>query len=127
MYTIDETGNAKWLCSLILLPQALSAPLIETDPQGQQVLMFAAEGEPIDPVKSSRPDPADVHPNYPALLSLSLGDGKYSAIGRDDIHGPGQFPVYAVNLRQLVPLGKETYVGYDRASGQLLRVRLIPR
>ena len=147
MYMVDDTGIATILASLVGLSRDLSEPLpsIEAhlhkglaDGGAQQqsgnrsaappvLLIFAAEGNVIDPPISSRPDPADLHVQFPALLSIAIPDGTYTAIARDQMHAPGEFAVHSVRLRQLVPFGNDALVGYDSASGQMLKLRLLNR
>jgi hypothetical protein len=57
-------------------------------------------------------------------LSASVKDGEYQAIGRENFHAPGEFAIYAIQLQQLVQIGPDASAGYDRSSGQMLRIRL---
>jgi len=94
----------------------------------ERILMFAADGPRIDPSVTLKPEPPpDVQVQYPALLMLNATSGQFTAINRDDIHGPGQFAIYATKLQQLVPISRDVFIGYDSASGQLLKVNVTGR
>jgi hypothetical protein len=139
IFLVDDAGNAKLLASLVSLSQALSRPTVErmvlqstvkpTDEQMvERILLFAADGPRIDPSVTLRPEPpVNLQVQYPALVMLDPTTGQYTAINRDDIHGPGQFAIYATKLQQLVPIGKNSFVGYDASSGQVLKVNVTGR
>ncbi|MBC8108175.1 MAG: hypothetical protein H7Z14_16435 [Anaerolineae bacterium] len=133
IYVVDDSGGAKFLASMVGVSDALSEPAIQPalkSPDGkspeksERILFFAADGPTIDPSISARPEPPELVTQYPALLMINTTDGKYTAIGRDDIHAPGQFAIYAVRLQQLIPLNRDTFAGYDNSSGQLLRINV---
>lgn len=102
------------------LPRELSTPLaIDND----RLLMFAADSELIDAdvnevLFSQIPQTA-----YPALLEIT--DKKISAIGRQDLRAPAGFPVHWLMIRQLLACPDGSLVGYDRASGMLMRITLL--
>ncbi|CAN5647558.1 hypothetical protein BH09PLA1_BH09PLA1_06230 [soil metagenome] len=131
MLVVDESGGATLLASIVGVSEALAEPTVQPAQKNpdkpEQLLIFAADGARIDPSISARPEPPALNVQYPALLMIDASTGRYTAIGRDDIHGPGQFAVYAVRLQQLIPLSRGEFAGYDNSSGQLMRVTVITR
>lgn len=151
MYRVNRDGTATMFASLIGLPEALSPPIADrlrpvprpqdpwpppaTSPTGPDVpdangrvasvVLFAAVGREIDPANSARPDPADVQTQYPALLVIQ--SSRYRAVGRDAIRGGGSITTHTLRLRQLVPIGRDTWAGYDAASGQIMRLKLFEK
>jgi hypothetical protein len=151
MYRVNHEGTATMIASLIGLSETLSPPVADrlrpvprpqdpwpppaTSPTGPDVpdangrvasiVFFAADGREIDPANSARPDPADVQTQYPALLVIQ--SNRYRAVGRDNIRGSGSVTTYTLRLRQLVPIGRDTWAGYDAASGQIMRVKLFEK
>ncbi|MBC8107923.1 MAG: hypothetical protein H7Z14_15145, partial [Anaerolineae bacterium] len=126
IHIVDETGASTLLASIVGISDTLSEPTVQAAQKNPDVpehfLIFAADSTLIDPPLSARPAAADLMVQYPALLKLDAKTGTYSAISRNDIQGPGEFAVYATRLQQLIPLSRDTFAGYDGASGQLLRV-----
>ena len=105
---------------LVGLPKLLQHPL-GTDSLGD--IMLFAPSESIDPRVDQRIQPVDVDTHYPSLLIWR--NGKIYAIPRDDIHAAGAFPVYQMQLQQILyEPGRDTWIGYDASTGNLLRLRL---
>jgi len=86
------------------------------------VILFVPDGPAIDPPISARPDPADVQAQYPAMLVLQ--NDHFRAIARENIRSSGSVATYTLRLRQLVPIDRDTWLSYDAASGQIMRVKL---
>jgi hypothetical protein len=148
LYRVDREGQAKLISSLVGLPQALTPALatrLRPMPREQEpwpppatapsspnapdangrvasIVLFAPDGPLIDPANSSRPDPADVQTQYPALLVLQ--NDHFRPVGRQNIRAGGSVAVYTLRLRQLVPCALDTWAAYDAASGQIMRVKL---
>ncbi|HWP41454.1 MAG TPA: hypothetical protein VNL70_11050, partial [Tepidisphaeraceae bacterium] len=129
LFRVDPTGAATLINLLIGLPKELSAPLVLDDPNTQAndlatpLLIFAADSEPIEADASDLPSRRLPRTTYPALLTIA---GKQiTAIGRQDLRAPGGFPAYALRIRQLVPAPDGSFVAYDQASGQIVRITLI--
>jgi hypothetical protein len=160
LYRVDPLGKATLLVSLVGLPEGISTPTAVSDDLfadatsrvssattlptgggGGCVLMFAPEGNPIDPPISSRPDPANVQLRPPALLSFSPGNNSWVSLDGGDLRAPGGFATHTLRLQQLVPIDpgpwardpnanlrtRAAFVGYDSASGLLIRLRLVER
>ncbi len=120
MWQVDPAGHATLRLMLTGLPRDLSRPLV-TRPD--QILIFAADSEPIEADVSDALIARNLpRTTYPALLQI---DGKkITSIGRDDLHAYGGFPVYTMRVHDLVPTTDGSYVAYDLASGQLMRMKL---
>jgi hypothetical protein len=128
IWNVDATGNASVLCSLVGLSRSLSLPATtNTGP----IVMFAAAGDAIIPHVPQRIDAVKIDGlSYPAVLMLQPG-GNLTAIARDDIRGPAGLPLRAIAFQQLVyeparsgPRSGESFIGFDAASGQILRLRI---
>jgi hypothetical protein len=130
IWSIDQTGITRQIASLAGLSKTLSAPAMTAD--GYLVVM-AADGPAFD-----RPDDADLDAvahaaggssnlRYPAILRFS-GQGKLTdTIGPDAMHGYPSLPPFRVQVASLAADGRGTsWVAYDVASGQLIRVYLQP-
>jgi hypothetical protein len=120
LWTIDLNGKADVVQSLVGLPTLLSTPGVN---RVGDVVFFAAASEPIEPRVEQRIAPVNVDTHYPSLLVLRGGD--ITPIPRDDIHADPMFPLYAMQLQQvLYEPGRDTWIGYDVASGQIVRMTL---
>lgn len=123
LWKIDPSGRADVIQSLVGLPVSLSLP--GQDVRGT-IVMFAPAGDLMQPRVTQRVMPVNLQTHYPAVLMLR--DGQLSAIGRDDLHGPQDYPLYAMQLQQVVyERGRDTWLGYDQASGELVRFRISQR
>jgi hypothetical protein len=127
LYVADDVGNASLIGSLVGISEALSDPTIEPARKSpdapERIMIFAADGPKIDPSIALRPPPAaNMLLQYPAVMTIDPSTGDFSAISKDEIHAPGAFAIYATKLQQLIPIGRDTYAGYDASSGQLMRV-----
>jgi hypothetical protein len=156
LYRVDSLGKATLLASLVGLPEGVTTPTVVNDDLFAQAsssrattaesfkgcaLLFAPDGNAIDPPISARPDPAHVRLNPPGLLSFSPAAGTWLAVDQSDLHAPGEITVQALRLTQLVPIGvgswagtpnspvqtRAAFVAYDMSSGLLVRVRLVER
>jgi hypothetical protein len=123
LWKLDLTGAADVVTSLIGLPRQLGVP--GENLQGD-IVLFAAPSDPIEPRVEARVIGVDIEARYPALLILR--DGRFSAISQDDIFASATFPIFAMQLDQtLYEPGRDTWIGYDAASGQIVRMRLGPK
>ena len=99
LMTLSSGGVAKVVQSLLGFPSALSTPTL--DAKGQ-ILVFAANADPIKPAKVEDIDhPTPPNIAYPAMLVF--GDHRLLAISRDDIIAYPGFPVYGMRLERVAP------------------------
>lgn len=123
LWKIDLTGSASVLQSLVGLPRLMSAPGANLQ---SDVMLFAAPSEPIEARVDQRITPLDVETHYPSLLILH--EGKIFAIPRDDIQPAAGLPLETMQLEELIyEPRRDTWIGYDAASGQIVRARLSPK
>jgi len=144
LWHIDQSGRASQIASLGGLSKTLSAPAVTED--GSVVLM-AADGEVFD-----RPEDTDAdsvtgsgliltgpvgstagaadqfaHLHYPAILRFSSQGKLTNAIGSDMMHGYPSLPLFRVQIASLAANGgPASWVAFDVASGQLVRLNLQP-
>jgi hypothetical protein len=120
LWTIDLSGKADVLQSLVALPQALSAAGANT--QGD-IAIFAAGSEPISARVEQRVAPVNIDTHYPSLLLLHAG--ALTPIPRDDLHADANFPLYTMQLQQLLyDARRDAWIGYDSASGMIVRLKV---
>lgn len=123
LWKIDVTGSTDVVTGLVGLPKLLSAPGAN---RVGDIMFFAAASEPLEPRVDQRVAPVDIDTHYPSLLVLR--NGVFTPIARDDILADSSFPVYSMYLQQtLYEPGRDTWIGYDSSSGQIVRMRLEPR
>lgn len=121
LFRIDPQGHATLLSSIIGLPRALT-PAAAIDANGKAVTFLAAESEEITPQVETRIEPVMLKPSGPCALVF---DGtSFTVIGRDRITTRPGLPKYALRPRGLTASPDGTFVTYDAASGELLRVRV---
>jgi hypothetical protein len=101
----------------------LDDPNTQASNDAAPLLIFAADSEPIEADASDLPSRRLPRTTYPALLRLAGKD--ITAIGRQELRAPGGFPAYAMRIRQLVSAPDGTFVAYDLASGQIVRITLL--
>ena len=93
------------------------------DAQGD-ILMFAAESESIEPRVDQRVAPVNIETHYPSLLVLQ--NGTITPIPRDDLHAAAGVPLSSMQIDQLLcEPGRNSWIGYDAASGQIVRLRRV--
>jgi hypothetical protein len=120
LWRIDLTGRADIAQTLVGLPKLLSTAA--ANGQGD-IALFAAPSDPIEAHVTQRIAPVDVETHFPSLLMFR--DGQISAIPRDDFHTESGFPLYSMQLDSLLyEAGRDSWIGYDSASGQIVRLRL---
>jgi hypothetical protein len=146
-------GLPRALSILGVLREQSSAPV---DPTRSgvtpgSVVSFAADSDPIPPRVAERVDPVELQIVYPALLILrpdqpgatpaqpppsSSDDGalrqslttRLIAIGRDQLHAQRGLAVHTMQVQQLVyEPTRDTWLGYDSPSGQLVRITIIAK
>jgi hypothetical protein len=121
LWKIEPSGNAEVLQSLVNLPIALGLP--GANPRGE-IAMFASTSERIEPRVEGRVVPVDVDTRFPALL-LFRGN-KVTGIAWDDFIADASFPRATMQFQQTIyDAGRDSWIGYDAASGQLLRLKLV--
>jgi hypothetical protein len=124
IWKVPPQGNASVLCSIVGLSQSLSLPAVNRD---GMIALVAEQGEPIAPHVKERIDPVKIELRYPTLLLIDSA-GKITAVPREDLHAPAGFPLYAMQLQQLVyEPTRDSFVGFDAASGQVMRLKLVTK
>ncbi|HEY7086625.1 MAG TPA: hypothetical protein VH518_00970 [Tepidisphaeraceae bacterium] len=120
MWQVDDAGRATVRMLLTGLPSELSRPLVIKD---DHLILFASDSEPLEAETGIIPNRRLPQTTYPALLEIE-GE-KITSIGRDDLRVSGEIPAYALRIKELIPAPDETWVAYDLASGQLLRIKRV--
>jgi hypothetical protein len=128
---IDASGNGTILSSLIGLPNLFTPPVAApgktddppaTQPGAPAALMFFARADAIRSKTEAFPE-SPVKITFPAVLIFR--NGGIETLSGDALLAPSGFPVYAMNLQQLYPdKDAGSWIGYDAASGQVLRIKL---
>jgi hypothetical protein len=124
LWRIDENGVAtKWM-SLLGLPRDLSE--ITARPSGIAIA-FGPKGEPAVGTEGDGQSVNEghfLHVQYPALIAITADD-VIGTVAAEDIHGPPGVDVPHLRFRSVVPTNvRNQWVGYDAASGLLLRMAL---
>jgi hypothetical protein len=123
LWKIDLLGAADVVQSLVNLPQAIAAP--GANSLGD-IVMYIAPSDAVEPRVEQRVTPVQIDTHYPSLLVIR--NHVISAIPRDDIHADATLAVQTMELEQTVyEPGRDTWVGYDRASGELVRLRIVAK
>jgi hypothetical protein len=123
LWKIEPNGNAEVLQSLVNLPMALGLP--GANSRGE-IAMFASQSDRIEPRVEGRVVPVDVDTRYPSLLLFR--NGKVTGISWDDFVADNSFPRATMQFQQtFYEPGRDTWIGYDAATGQLLRLKLVPK
>jgi hypothetical protein len=118
VWTLKPDGTATLRAFLAGLPMELSGPAVLKD---DRLLFFAADSEKLMSGLDESLTYTLPRTTYPALLEF----GKtITAIGQADIRAGGAFPVYAMNVREMVASPDGSFILYDQTSGQLMRMRI---
>jgi hypothetical protein len=120
IFAIEPDGKARELGTLIALPERVS-PLVPL--AGDRVAFFVSEGEEIRGSVESRLDAAKVQTSYPAILIYSR-DKTIGAIPKERLTVRQGLPVYALRVTETLGESEESFIAYDAASGELMRVRV---
>jgi hypothetical protein len=123
LFRIDPLGRADLISVLIGLPLELSNAAAMPAPNQGRTLLFASEAPPIEPVVAGRIDAPSVDTTYPAFLIFEK-DQRIAAIAHHQLSGRPGLPVYAMRIESLVAERGGTYLAFDSANGELMRVRL---
>lgn len=123
MFRIDRLGRASLMSVLIGLPKLLSPAAPMPAPNAGRTLVFAAEAEPIEPKVESRIDAPSVDTAFPAFLIFEPGR-RIAAISHHQLTGRLGLPIYALRIEELLPEPGGTFLAYDAANGEIMRVRL---
>lgn len=119
LWQIDPSGKAKQLSSIVGLPRDFSPAMLLPE---ERIMFFAADADEIKPRVEARTDAPSYDNRFPAVMILA--DGKFSAIAMDRfITRPG-LPRYAMRLREIAAEPAGTFVVFDAASGELMRMTL---
>jgi hypothetical protein len=113
------TGQAKIHTYLTALPRDVSTPLVINK---DHLLLFIADSEPLEADVNITMRRQLPQTSFPALVEIASTN--FTAIGREEFRAPGGFPVYTMRIHQLVLAPDGAYIGYDLASGQLMKIRV---
>jgi hypothetical protein len=131
IWRVSTGGDAEMLSSIVGLSSAISLPGESTNRNGRGlIVIFAAQGEPITARVEQRVQPALQDLRYPTILVQPGGKGsQLVAIAREDIRVPSGYPLHAAELQQLVyePPPRDSFIGFDSASGQIVRVKVLAK
>jgi hypothetical protein len=120
LWKIDLLGAADVMQSLVNLPQAIGAPAANSL---GDIVMYIAPSDSIEPRVEQRVKPVQIDTHYPSLLVIR--NHVIYPIPRDDIRAGPMFPVHTMELDQTIyEPGRDTWLGYDHASGGLVRLRI---
>jgi len=122
LWRIGPTGGATPLADVSDLPKALSAP--SPDDRGRPV-MFAPDGPPFveppdEPASPAAPPAVDL----PAWVTLD-GDRR-TVLARPKFRLPARLNVRSLAFPEIVR-DRASWLGYDTQTGELLRIRVVPR
>jgi hypothetical protein len=119
IWRVGLDGQATLVTRLTGISRAVSTPSYDA---GAQILLFAVGSEPFQ----SRPEEPYRRPavdNYPALIVVS--ETQIQAFAAEHLRGQAGVAPYRLNLQQLViEPGGRSWLGFDEASGQIVRLRL---
>ena len=127
LWRVDENGVAtKWM-TLLGLPRELSAL---TARDHGIAIAFAPAGEPAAGSEDDQESLKYAHflnVHYPALIAIAQ-DSVSPIAAKEDMHGPPEVNIAKLRLQQFLPTSKSReWIGYDAASGMLMRIRLTPK
>lgn len=120
LWQVDDTGKATMRALLNGLPREISHPLAIGS---KRLMFFVADSEPIESEMSDLLRRRLPRVSYPALFQLN--DQEFTAMGREDMRISGEFPIYAMRIRELLYMPDSSIVGYDMSSGQLMRLKRV--
>jgi hypothetical protein len=123
LWRVGPTGEVTALADVSDLPRATSTP--SADERGR-LTMFAPDGppfvEPSDDLTAAAPAPQAL--DLPAWITL---DGeKRTVLARSKFRVPAKLNVRALAFPQIVR-DRSTWLGYNTQTGELLRIRVVPR
>lgn len=121
LWKIDPEGKATQALSLNGAPSVLTPPW--SDAKGR-LIMLAGDSDQL----SSHDFEADMDHAFgvtqPSLLFLE--NGKLAALDRNAFKAPDLVALQTLQPQQLLPFReRDTWVTYDRASGQLLQIKIV--
>jgi hypothetical protein len=136
LFRVDPAGRASLIDTLIGLPVAMApaAPMMLLPDGRARILLFAAEGSSIEPKLETRVDaPTGEEISFPAFLIFEILPKNETRetprpwpIPHARVSGRIGFPAYALRLTRLLPEANgESYLAYDAASGEVMRVTLL--
>ena len=117
---LNEKGQTAMRALLTGLPREMSRPLVMKD---GRIRIFAADSETLDADVSEALTRRLPTVSYPALLDLS-GKEITAIASRDQLRVTGVV-AYAIRTRDLIADPDGSYLAYDPASGQLIRMRVM--
>lgn len=123
LFRVDPLGRASLMSALIGLPRLLSPAAAMPAPNAGRTLLFAADADPIEPKVESRIDAPSIDSAFPAFLIFEP-QRRIAAIAHQQLTGRLGLPVYALRIEELLPEPGGTFLAFDAANGELMRVRL---
>jgi hypothetical protein len=122
IWQVNSVGQATLLQNLVGAPENLATA--GADAAGN-CATFLNDGRPIIPRMEGHVDPAEISAILPIFLFRRGNDTML--MGKEMFQDDGKFAIFVMSLQQLVADAQpDRWVGYDRNSGELLRLRLIP-
>ena len=116
LWRVGPDGRATSLHPLVGLPTTLSSPA--ADAKGRAFVV--ASDTPLIPARTDEEAAKILPVRYPALLIIE--SAKLRARGRDQFDAPEGFALESMRVAELLTEpGANTLIGYDEASGSLLR------
>lgn len=123
LFRLDPLGRASLMSVLIGLPKLLSPAAPMPAPNAGKTLLFAGDADPIEPKVQSRIDAPSIDSAFPAFLIFEP-QRRIAAIAHQQLTGRLGLPVYALRIDKLLPEPGGTFLAYDAANGEIMRVRL---
>jgi len=122
LWRIGPMGEATTLADVSDLPRAVSAPA--TDERGRLTL-FAPDGPPfVEPPDEPAAAPAPQAIDLPAWVTLDAD--RRTVLARSKFRAPSKFNLRALAFPEIVR-DRSSWLGYDTQTGELLRIRVVPR
>jgi hypothetical protein len=127
LWRIDARGMAtKWI-SLLGLPRDLSeltarasGIAIAFAPQGDPAVGTEGDGQSVN-------EGHFLHVQYPALVAVTADD-VVATVASEDMQAPPEVDIPHLRIQQMVPTNlPHQWIGYDAASGLILRMALTPK
>jgi hypothetical protein len=119
IWGVGERSEARLVASVSSLPAGVSAPLLTGDDSLQ---VFVPDAPLLDSTANLATDLILPGVTFPAIVEISPTSS--TGIGRQHMRFDPSFPAHRMQLQQLVPESQPgSWVGYDSASGSVVRLR----
>lgn len=122
LWRVDTEGRATLVENLVALPENIAT--FGMDWKGNYASILG-EGEAIEPRVEGRTNPAALSEAAPVFFHLR-GKKRFE-IGRDNWQTPSGFAMFSLRANRLShDAATDTWLTHDAASGELLRLKLVP-